>query len=234
MPLEIRSLNGWRSRLPLLLVALATAGAFGLFASSAARGDDPPPTTVPTPTLPTPVPAPVTPPPPKTPPPRASKPPRRTTPPAKKTTTKRTTSHVTTPMPTPTYTQPTVVSPPTHALPNRSHRSAKKVHRKAKPASGGSKPAASAKPKAQGTLGASVGFVLQSKAKSAANPPNLSPFIILGLALAVACFLIALVPATAVPWRPVAVFISQRQFDLTLAGLALLAATLWVYTMKGI
>ena len=232
MPLEMRSLNGWRSRLPLLLVALATAGAFGLFASSAARADDPPPTTVPTPTLPTPVPAPVTPPPPsKTPPPRTSKPPRRSTPPAN-----RTPSHAATPTPTPTptYTQPTVVSPPTHALPNQSHRSAKKVHRKAKPASRGSKPAASAKPKAQGTLGASVGFLLQPKAKSAGNPPNLSPFIILGLALAVACFLVALVPATAVPWRPVAVFISQRQFDLTLAGLALLAATLWVYTMKGI
>jgi hypothetical protein len=221
--------------LPLLLVALATAGAFALFASNAARADDPPPTTVPTPTLPTPVPAPVTPPPPaKTPPPRRSKPPRRSTPPAKKTTTKPTTSHVATPTPTPTYTQPTVVSPPTHALPKQSHRSAKKVRRKAKPASVGSKPAASAKPKAQGTLGASVGFLLQPKAKSARNSPNLSPFIVLGLALAVACFLIALVPATAVPWRPVAVFISQRQFDLTLAGLALLAATLWVYTMKGI
>ena len=48
---------GWRSALPLLALLLA-GGAFALSTSSAGRADDPPPTTVSTPTLPAPVPAP--------------------------------------------------------------------------------------------------------------------------------------------------------------------------------
>ena len=48
---------GWRSALPLLALLLA-GGAFALATSSAGRADDPPPTTVSTPTLPAPVPAP--------------------------------------------------------------------------------------------------------------------------------------------------------------------------------
>jgi hypothetical protein len=43
----------------------------------------------------------------------------------------------------------------------------------------------------------------------------------------------ALIPATAVPWRPIAIFISYRQLDLTLVGIALLGATLMVYVMSG-
>lgn len=61
-----------------------------------------------------------------------------------------------------------------------------------------------------------------------------SVLVILGCALAITCFLIALVPATAVPWRPVAIFISQRQFDLTLTGCTLLGAALMVYFMNGL
>ena len=51
-----------------------------------------------------------------------------------------------------------------------------------------------------------------------------SLLILLGLAFAIACFTIALVPATAVKWRPAAIFVSDRQLDVTVVGLALLAA----------
>ena len=51
-----------------------------------------------------------------------------------------------------------------------------------------------------------------------------SLLILLGLAFAIACFMIALVPATHVKWRPAAIFVSDRQLDLTVVGLALLVA----------
>jgi hypothetical protein len=51
-----------------------------------------------------------------------------------------------------------------------------------------------------------------------------SLIILLGLAFAIACFTIALVPATYVKWRPAAIFVSERQLDVTVVGLALLAA----------
>jgi len=51
-----------------------------------------------------------------------------------------------------------------------------------------------------------------------------SLLIVLGLAGAITCFGVALVPATLVKWRPAAIFVSERQFDLTLVGLALLVA----------
>lgn len=75
---------------------------------------------------------------------------------------------------------------------------------------------------------------MQPNTKSGNAADLSSLFVILVFALAVACFLVALVPATAVPWRSVAMFISHRQLDLTLAGLALLAAAFWVYGMKGL
>jgi hypothetical protein len=49
-----------------------------------------------------------------------------------------------------------------------------------------------------------------------------SLLIILGLSTAIACFSIAVVPATYVRWRPAAIFVSERQVDLTVLGLALL------------
>ena len=81
------------------------------------------------------------------------------------------------------------------------------------------------------TLGASVGFLTQPKAKSGTFDVG-SLLVIFGCALAFTCLLIALIPATAVPWRPVKIFISQRQLDLTLVGIALLGATLMVYFMN--
>jgi hypothetical protein len=52
-----------------------------------------------------------------------------------------------------------------------------------------------------------------------------SLLILLGLAFAIACFMIALVPAPHVKWRPAAIFFSDRQLDVTVVGLALLVAT---------
>jgi hypothetical protein len=48
--------------------------------------------------------------------------------------------------------------------------------------------------------------------------------IVLGLGLAIACLAVAVVPATSVKWRPAAIFVSERQVGLMLAGLALLVA----------
>jgi hypothetical protein len=46
--------------------------------------------------------------------------------------------------------------------------------------------------------------------------------IVLGLVGAITCFALALVPATYMRWRPAVMFASERHFDLTVAGLALL------------
>jgi hypothetical protein len=53
--------------------------------------------------------------------------------------------------------------------------------------------------------------------------------IVLGLGFAIACFAVALVPATHVKWRPVAIFVSERQLDLTIIGLALLMGALFTF-----
>jgi cobalamin biosynthesis Mg chelatase CobN len=126
------------------------------------------------------------------------------------------------------------VSPPTRVVPQHARAKPKATQRKTKAALKRKHrtPAAIA-PTGQ-TLGASVGFLIQQNAKSGSSHDASSLFVILGLALALACLLIAWFPAAALPWRPVATFVSDRQLDLTLAGLALLAAALWVYSMKGL
>jgi hypothetical protein len=43
------------------------------------------------------------------------------------------------------------------------------------------------------------------------------------IGLAFACFCVAAIPATYVPWRHAAYFVANRQVDIGLAGLALLA-----------
>jgi hypothetical protein len=88
--------------------------------------------------------------------------------------------------------------------------------------------------KADQALGAPVRFLIKPNEKAEKSFNLSSLFVILSCALAIACFLIALMPAVAVPWRPVAIFISQRQLDLTLAGIALLGAALWFYIMQGL
>jgi hypothetical protein len=46
--------------------------------------------------------------------------------------------------------------------------------------------------------------------------------IVVGLVGAIACFAVALLPATYMRWRPAVIFASERHLDLTVAGLAFL------------
>jgi hypothetical protein len=192
-------------------LAAASGLAFGLFLPSVARAQEVPPTTAPTSTLPTPDPAPA--PKPKAAPKPAPKSTPRTTP--------RTYS-------TPTYQapRPQSVAPRTTTRPKvRAHPKAKKKVKKAPV-----KTETTALPKVSVTppIGAvGVRNAFQTKAGSSSD---LRPIVIvLGLALAIACFAIALVPATHVRWRPVAIFVSERQVDLTIIGLALLMGAVFTF-----
>ena len=195
------------------VLAVATGLAFGLFLPSIARAEDPPPTTVPTPTLPTPDPAPPKPTPKPAPKP-ASKPAPRSTP--------RSYS-------TPTYQPPRQqpVAPRSTPKPKvRAHPKPKKEVKKAPV-----KQTTTALPKVSVTppIGA-VGVRNAFQTKSGGDPFNLgSLVIVLGLGLAIACFAVALVPATHVKWRPVAIFVSERQVDLTIIGLALLVGAAFTF-----
>lgn len=230
--LGMRSSTGWRSLPPfvLLLLAFLVGGiALSLSTSSGARADDPPPTTVTTATLPTPVPAPIPAPVVKPPNKKASPPPHRTV----TRTTRKVVSHPAAVAPTSTQTPLTVASHPSRPTvkvktkPKRTHRAHRKVIRHPRKA-----PAA--KVQTKDVLGASVRFLPQGSPSSDGSGFQVgSLLLILGCALAIACFSIAVVPARAVPWRPVAIFLSERQLDVTLAGLALLVATLTFYFIAG-
>jgi hypothetical protein len=197
------------------VLAAASGLAFGLFLPSIARAQEVPPTTVPTPTLPTPDPAPA--PKPKPTPKPAPKPAPKSTP----RTTPRTYS-------TPTYQAPRrgSVTPRTTTKPKvRAHPKPKKKVKKAPV-----KTETTALPKVAVTppVGA-VGIRNAFQAKSGGSSELGSIVIVLGLALAIACFAAALVPATHVRWRPVAIFVSERQVDLTIVGLALLMGALFTF-----
>lgn len=56
--------------------------------------------------------------------------------------------------------------------------------------------------------------------------------IVLALVCAIACFTIALVPATYMRWRPAVTFASERQTDLTVVGLALLTITAFIVILS--
>lgn len=81
--------------------------------------------------------------------------------------------------------------------------------------------------------GASFGSSSALRAKSSGSGSLASTFIVLALGFAIACLSIALVPAKRVPWRPAAVFVSERQIDLTVAGMALLLATAFTLILTG-
>jgi hypothetical protein len=213
---------GWRSALPLLVLLLA-GGAFALATSSAGRADDPPPTTVSTPTVPAPVPAPA-------PPPAKVQPPRKLPTPK---TTARKKPRVATPAPTvastPAQSTPSVVSHPAQVQPKKAKVRAHKVQRTAPARHSRKAPAVTLTP--EQTLGASVSYRNQADTKSTSSFDVGSLVIILGLAIAIACFSFALIPARALPWRQVAAFRSERQVDMTLIGLALLVTTFMLYFM---
>jgi hypothetical protein len=194
-------------------LAAASGLAFGLFLPSIARAQEVPPTTVPTPTLPTPDPAPAPKPTPKPAPKPAPKSTPRTTP--------RTYS-------TPTYQAPRTqsVTPRTTTKPKvRAHPKPKKKVTKAPV-----KTETTALPKVSVTppIGA-VGVRNAFQTKAGGSSDLGSIVIVLGLGLAIACFAMALVPATHVRWRPVAIFVSERQVDLTIIGLALLMGAVFTF-----
>lgn len=197
-------------------LAAASGLAFGLFLPSIARAQEVPPTTVSTPTLPTPDPAPT--PKPKPTPKPAPKPAPKSTP----RTTPRTYS-------TPTYQAPRSqsVTPRTTTKPKvRAHPKPKKKKVQKAPV----KTETTALPKVSVTppVGA-VGVRNAFQTKSGGSSDLGSIVIVLGLALAIACFAMALVPATHVRWRPVAIFVSERQVDLTIIGLALLMGAVFTF-----
>jgi hypothetical protein len=195
------------------VLATGSGLAFGLFLPSIAHAQEVPPTTVPTPTLPTPDPAPTPKPKPKSAPKPAPKSTPRTTP--------RTYS-------TPTYQapRPQSVAPRTTTKPKvRAHTKPKKKVEKAPV-----KTETAVLPKVVVTPPiAAVGVRNAFQTKSGGSSDLGSIVIVLGLALAIACFAVALVPATHVRWRPVAIFVSERQVDLTIVGLALLMGAVFTF-----
>ena len=130
---------------------------------------------------------------------------------------------------TPAQSAPSVVSHPAQVRPKKAKIRAHKVHRKAPARHPRKAPAVKLAP--QATLGASVSFRNQAGPKSTSSFDVSSLVLILGLAIATACFSFALIPARALPWRQVATFRSERQVDMTLIGLALLATTFMLYLM---
>jgi hypothetical protein len=190
------------------VLAAATGLAFGLFLPSVARAQEVPPTTVPTPTLPTPDPAP-----PKPKPKPAPKPAPKSAP--------RTYS-------TPTYQSPRQQSVTPRSTPKvRAHPKPKKKLKKAPVTT----TTTTVLPKVSVTPPiVSVGVRNAFQTKPGGGSFDLgSLVIVLGLGLAIACFAVALVPATHVKWRPVAIFVSERQVDMTIIGLALLMGAVFTF-----
>lgn len=199
-----------------VLLCAAAGLTFG-FAVPSAFADDPPPTTVPTPTLPAPDPAP-----PKPKPKPVSHPtprPVRTTP----------VYHAPTPatvVPSSSSTAPTVH---THVKPKKKVQHKKAVVKK-KVAPTTTTTATLPTVTVSTTAGAvGVPSVFHPKSGGARSLDFGSIVIVLGLSIAIACFAVALVPATSVKWRPAAIFVSERQVDLTVIGLGLLVAAAFTF-----
>lgn len=198
-----------------MLVAAGFAAAVVPRALAAPAQEEPPTTTVPVPD-PAPDPAPPVKPKPK-PRPTPTPTPRRSTP-------------VPAPATQPTYQAPSVqTQKPVVTKPVR--KAKKKVVRKAVETTPVQpKPAVTPTIKpASGTLGAAVGLRNSVQASSSDAFDYSALLIVLGLAIAIGCFTVAVIPATHVPWRPAAIFVSERQIDLTLLGFALLTATAFMF-----
>jgi hypothetical protein len=190
-------------------IALAAASglAFGLLLPSVAHADDPPTTTIPTPTLPVPDPA----------PPKTT--PKPTPKPAPKPSPSRQVSHA------PAYTPPVAPSPTVHAQvkPKKKKVQPKKVRHKkvvVKTETTTTLPTVTIAP---------VAAALGTKSGGSFNLGSL--LVVLGLSLAIACLAVAVVPATYVKWRPAAIFVSERQVDLTVIGLGLLVVTAFMLVL---
>jgi hypothetical protein len=201
----------------VLFVAAGFTAAVVPRALAAPAQEEPPTTTVPVPD-PAPDPAPPVKPTPK-PKPKPAPAPRRSTPaPAPE------------PTPEPTYQAPRVqTQTPSVRKPVR--KAKKRVVKKAqKKAPVIAKPTTTSPTRpVGGSLGASVGLRNPVQANSGGAFDASALLIVLGLAIAIACFAVAVIPATHVPWRPAAIFVSERQVDLTVLGFAFLMATAFMF-----
>jgi hypothetical protein len=189
-----------------IVLAAASGLAFGLLLPSVAHADDPPTTTIPTPTLPVPDPA----------PPKTT--PKPTPKPAPKPSPSRQVSHA------PAYTPP---APTVHAQVKPKPKTVrhKKVVVKKETTTTTTLPTVTIAP--VGAVG--VPAALGPKSGGSFNLGSL--LVVLGLSLAIACLAIAVVPATYVKWRPAAIFVSERQVDLTVIGLGLLVVTAFMLVL---
>lgn len=207
-----------------IVLAAAAGLAFGLLVPSVALADDPPPSTVPTPTLPAPDPAPPTPQ-----PKPAPKPAPRPTP---------------TPTPRPRQVAPTPAYRPP-ATPTQSTRPAvvakPKPRAKAKP-----RPKKVAQRKVRNrtkttvvpkiSITPAVGAVGVSQKLQTSSGGSLdlgALLIVMSLGLAIACFTTGTIPATVLPWRRAAIFVSDRQMDIVLLGCLLLAVGALMVLLAG-
>jgi hypothetical protein len=149
---------------------------------------------------------------------------------------------------TPAPVSPTYQSPPTYRAPSirepkqvvtkpirKVKKAGKSVAKKPTRSSAPTRPrpvTAPAITPVSGSLGASVSFGNPVQAGSGDAFDAGALLIVAGLSLGIVCFTVALIPARHVPWRPAAIFVSERQLDLTLVGLAVLVASgfvlLWV------
>ena len=198
-----------------VLLCAAAGLTFGLAVPSA-LADDPPPTTVPTPTLPAPDPAP-----PKPKPKPVSHPAPRPV---------RTTPVYHAPTPAPVVPSSSSTRPTVHTLvkPKKKVRHKKAVvKKKAAPTTTTATLPTVPVLTTAGAVG--VPSVFHSKSGGGGSLNLGSIVIVLGLSIAIVCFAVALVPATSVKWRPAAIFVSERQVDLTITGLALLAAAAFTF-----
>ncbi|CAN5216426.1 hypothetical protein BH18ACT12_BH18ACT12_10570 [soil metagenome] len=201
----------------ILLVASGFAAAVVPRALAAPAQEEPPTTTAPAPD-PAPDPAPPVKPNPKPKPrPTPAPAPRRSTP-------------APPPATQPTYRaprvqtqKPAVKKPVRKAKKNVARKAHKAAPVKPKPAT-----APTIKP-VGGTLGASVGLSNPAEANSGVAFDFGALLIVFGLTIAIACFTVAVIPATHVPWRPAAIFVSERQVDLTVLGFALLMTTAFMF-----
>ena len=190
--------------LAISVIVLATASglAFGLLLPSVARADDPTPTTIPTPTLPVPDPAP-----PKTTPKPTPKPTPTPLP-------SRQVSHA------PAYTPPAATPAPTvHAQVKPKPKTVRHKKVVAKKQTTTALPTVTITPVGAAGVPAALG----SKSGGSFNLGSL--LVVLGLSLAITGLAIAVVPATYVKWRPAAIFVSERQVDLTVVGLGLVVVS---------
>ena len=91
--------------------------------------------------------------------------------------------------------------------------------------------APASKTKVSKTLGVSVGLrtPAQPKSGSGGSRDSGSLLMVVALAIAIACLTIAMIPATALPWRPAAAFVSESRLDLTVIGVALLMIVTFMF-----